>query len=146
MAPLAFAARASSSTCSPTSFGCAHLCFCWCSSSSSRAIDFCSCTDGTGHQALNTQSSRPNRFQVARGEPRFCTRIAGGFAECRNFGSRQIWMESLSCGQVWAHGKIYMFAVCQDLWHTAKMNLKTKKRKKSLSCVLDRTHGELPRT
>ena len=28
----------------------------------------------------------------------FALGIAGGFAECRNFGTRQIWVESLPCG------------------------------------------------
>ena len=49
--------------------------------------------------------------------------------------------QNLPCAQVWAHGEIYLFAVCQDLWHTAKINLKTKKSKKSLPCVLDRNKG-----
>ena len=40
-----------------------------------------------------------------------------------------IWVESLPCGQVRAHGEIYMFSVCQELWHTANMNVKTKKGK-----------------
>ena len=64
----------------------------------------------------------------------FALGIAGGFAECRNFGTRQIWVESLPCGQVRAHGEIYMFAVCQELWHTANMNVKTKKGKKIAVC------------